>query len=93
MMKYTRSQPMTRQPNSSHWIPPMLSIPGVIPSSRRLKSRPEREREKLMLISILKMDFSQNFINSHLKCLNVKYFPTIFNRRKEFSMEGEKLGG
>lgn len=76
---------MTRQPNSSHWIPPMISIPEVIPRSRRLKVV-EREREKLVN-TILKWTFLKIFNSeSHLKCLNVKNFPTIFNGWK-------KLGG
>lgn len=63
----------------------MISIPEVIPRSRRLKVV-EREREKLVN-TILKWTFLKIFNSeSHLKCLNVKNFPTIFNGWK-------KLGG
>lgn len=37
MIKYTSSQPTMRQPSSSHWILPIVSMPDVMPSTRCLK--------------------------------------------------------
>lgn len=57
---------MTRQPNSSHWIPPMLSIPEVIPRSRRLKSRRERKLVNTIVFPLInpQIDFFSKFFNS-----------------------------